>query len=87
MVSGISLLVVSAGPWVRNANEPLGQLKTWFSLSHTLTLTHTRAPACRLTSTQTEPRARPCLSPLSSKPRDRSLTPLLGQRFIYLSAQ
>jgi hypothetical protein len=87
VVSGISLLVVSAGPWVRNANEPLGQLKTRFSLSHTLTLTHTQAPACGLTSTQTEHRARPCFSPFSSEPRDRSLTPPLGQRFIYLAAQ
>lgn len=33
-MSGISLLVVSTGPWVRNANEPLVQLKTWFSLEH-----------------------------------------------------
>lgn len=40
MVSGISLLVVSAGPWVRNANEPLGQLKTWFSLAHPDAHTH-----------------------------------------------
>lgn len=87
MVSGISLLVVSAGPWAGNANEPLGQLKTWFSLADPAAHTHTRAPACRLTSTQTEPRARPCLSPFSSEPRDRSLTPPLGQRFIYLAAQ
>lgn len=40
MVSGISLLVVSAGPWVRNANEPLGQLKTRFSLAHPDAHTH-----------------------------------------------
>lgn len=45
MVSGISLLVVSAGPWAGNANEPLGQLKTRFSLADPAAHTHTRAPA------------------------------------------
>ena len=40
MVSGISLLVVSAGPWVRNANEPLGQPKARFSLAHPHAHTH-----------------------------------------------
>lgn len=40
MVSGISLLTVSAGPWVRNANEPLGQLKPRFSLAHPHAHTH-----------------------------------------------
>ena len=50
MVSGISLLVVSAGPWVRNANEPLGQLKTRFSLAHPQA--HTHSGSCMPTSTQ-----------------------------------
>lgn len=85
MVSGISLLVVSAGPWVRNANEPLGQLKTRFSLAHPQA--HTHSGSCMPTDKHTEARARPCLSPFSSEPRDRSLTPLLGQRFIYLAVQ
>lgn len=51
MVSGISLLVVSAGPWVRNANEPLGQLKTWFSLAHPDAHTHSSScvPTDKLT--------------------------------------
>lgn len=43
VVSGISLLVVSAGPWVRNANKPLGQLKTWFSLAYPDAHTHSRS--------------------------------------------
>lgn len=86
MVSGISLLVVSAGPWVRNANEPLGQLKTWFSLAHPDA--HTHSGSCMPTDKHTDrAHARPCLFPFSSEPRDRSLTPLLGQRFIYLAAQ
>ena len=52
MVSGISLLVVSAGPWVWNANEPLGQLKARFSLAHPHA--HTHSGSCMPTDRHTD---------------------------------
>ena len=60
MVSGISLLVVSAGPWVRNANEPLGQLKTRFSLVHPDV--HTHSGSCMPTDKHTDRGLRTTLS-------------------------